>query len=116
MDRHAILSALKRATLKEIEVAGAKFHIRGLTGAERMRLGDRIIAAKSDPSQKLPDAELCSWAICGPDGERLYQDASELSEVDGAALETIARAILEASNLTNDAQERAAGESPASPS
>lgn len=116
MDRHAILSALKRATLKEIDVAGIKLKIRGLTGAERLELVDRQIMAKEDRTKRLSDAELCSWAICGDDGERLYQNGDELAGVDGEALETIALAILEASGLTKAAEERAAGESPASPS
>ncbi len=115
-DRHAILSALKRATVREIDVAGIKLHVRGLTGEERRELVTRNLAAKEDRTKQIADAELCSWAMCDPEGGRLYQDASELSSVDGKALETIALAILEASGLRDEDQERAAGESPASPS
>lgn len=116
MDRHAILSALKRASLKEIEVAGIKLHIRGLTGAERFDLATRTKGAKDGDGKFVTDAELCSWCMCGPDGERLYQDAQELANVDGHALEQIARAILEASQLRTEDGERALGESQASPS
>lgn len=115
-DRHALLSAFKRATVKEFEVAGVKFHIRGLTGAERMELATRNKAFRANEGKPLSDAELASWAICSPEGERLYQDAAELEGVDGKTLETIALEILEISGLRDDSKERAAGESPASPS
>jgi len=116
MDRHELLSALKRATIRELEVGGAKFHIRGLTGAERIELMARNKAAKEEGGKPFTDSELCSWAICSPEGERLFKDATELGDVDGDALATIALAILDASGLTTGAQERAAGESQASPS
>jgi len=117
MDSHAILSALKRASIREIDVAGIKVYIRGLTGKERYDFIQRGKAWKAgDESQRITEAELCSWAMCNADGERIYENADALADTDGHSLETIAAAILDASGLSAAAQARAAGESPASPS
>lgn len=115
-DRLSMLNALKRASIREIDVAGIKLFIRGLTGAERLELVSRQKASK-DGGPPLTDAELCSWGICTSDGERLCKDGdAELAGVDGKALETIALAILDASGLTPEKKDAASGESPASPS
>ena len=116
IDRLTMLHALKRASIREIDVAGIKFLIRGLTGAERQEFVARQAAAKDDPSKKMTDHEFCTWGICDPDGERMFKDGDELSGVDGKTIETIALAILDASGLTPDAKETASGELPASPS
>jgi len=100
-----LLAALKVASLRSVEVAGRLVHVRGLTGAERKLLQDR--AKAGEPVQPF---ELVGLAAIQPSGERLFttEEAAELANVDGALVEKLAEAILDASGLLPKSEDDAA--------
>ena len=100
-----LLAALKVASLRTVEVACQTVRVRGRTGAERKLLQDR--AKSGDPV--LPH-ELVGLAAVNPDGGQLFtaEEAAQLADVDGAAVEKIAEAILRASALLPEAEGAAA--------
>jgi hypothetical protein len=100
-----LLSALRVASLREVEVAGLRVHVRGLTGAERKLIADR--AKDGSPVQAHELAALC---LCDEQGRAMFtaDQAASLADVDGAAVEKVATSILEASGLVPEAQESAA--------
>lgn len=117
MDSDALSTAFKRVRIREIDVDGIKIQMRGFTGKERLDFVRRVKAFKDgDQTQFMSDADICALAICHPDGKRRFESGAEIEDWDSQALETIAHKILELSGLKDDSQERAAGESPASPS
>lgn len=99
-----LLKALRTVSLRTVEVAGQTIHVRGLSGAERKLLMDR--AGDQNPLQPY---ELAGLAACTADGGRLFTDeeAQQLADVDAAAVDAIAVAVLEASGLTPKAKEDA---------
>ena len=99
-----LLKALRTVSLRTVEVAGHTVHVRGLTGAERKLLLDR--AKDNDPLQPY---ELAGLAACDGEGKRLFssEEAAELADVDAAAVDKIAAAVLEASGLTPGAKDEA---------
>lgn len=100
-----VLAALRTVALRKVEAAGVEFYVRGLTGAERRLLIER--ARANDPLQAF---ELVGLAACDATAAPLFtqEQAAELANVDGAAVEKVAEAIIEASGLRPDAQEQAA--------
>lgn len=100
-----LLAALRVASLKSVDVAGQQVLVRGLTGAERKLIQDR--AKAGDPVQAW---ELVGYAAVQPGGERLFtpEQVADLADVDGALVEKIATAILEASGLLPKSEDDAA--------
>jgi len=100
-----VLKTLRTLSLRPVTVAGLSLHVRGLTGAER-----RLLAERAKDGHPMQAFEVVGLAACTEKGERLFteDEAIELGNVDGAAVEQIAQAILEASGLMPKAQDDAA--------
>ena len=100
----SLLAALKTASLRKVTAAGHELHVRGLSGAERKLLADR--ARDGNPVQPYELVGLCA---CDEQGGALFtaEQAAELANADGAAVEQIATAILAASGLVEGAAEAA---------
>lgn len=95
-----VLKALRTASLRKVEVAGLDVWVRGLTGAER-----RLLTERAKDNTPLQPYEVVGLAACTPEGKPLFSEAeaAELADVDGAAVEKIAEAILKASSLLPEA-------------
>lgn len=91
-----LLAALRVNSLRKVTVAGQVFHVRGLTGAERVLLQQR--AKDENP---MSAHEIVALATCDEAGRPLFtsEQAAELANVDGSAVDEIATQILKASKL-----------------
>jgi hypothetical protein len=106
--RATISSTLSKTSVKSLDVAGVTLFVRGLTGAERVVLQKWAAEAQAG-GEPVADHRIAALGLCDADGVRLYDDEADVAKLDGAALGDIAKAILEASGLTDAASESAPG-------
>jgi hypothetical protein len=101
-----ILKVLRTASLRPVTFCGQSFYVRGLTGEER-----KLLRQRAKDNAPLEAYELVGLAACDADGAPLFtsEQAAELGQVDGAAIEEMAAEILRASKLMAEDGESAAG-------
>ena len=105
--RAQISSTLARATVRPITVAGVELFVRGLSGAERVQL-QKWAAEAQGGGEPVADHRIAQLGLCDAEGARLFDSVEDVAALDGEALSQIAKAILEASGLTEKASEAAA--------
>lgn len=105
--RAQIAAALSKSAVRPIEFAGVSGFVRGLTGGERVQLQQWI--AEGGPA--VQDFRVAALGLCDADGVRLFDDPEQLRDqaYPDNVLRKVALAVLEASGLTSDAAEAAAG-------
>jgi hypothetical protein len=106
--RATISSTLSKTSVKSLDVAGVTLFVRGLTGVERVAL-QKWAAESQAGGEPVADYRIAALGLCDAEGARLFDDEADVAKLDGAALGEIARAILEASGLTDSAAESAQG-------
>ena len=94
-------NALRKASLREVEVAGVKLHVRGLTSRERMEL------VRMQKDGTVTDFQVAFWGLAKPDGSRYFDSVEDAAESDGALIAEIAMEVMRASKLLPDADEDA---------
>ena len=99
-----LIAALKRATLRPREICGQQHYIRGLTGAER-----QLLSQRARDGQPLAAYEIVALGLCDEHGNSILtaDQASEIANTDGAALDQVATDILRASSLLPEDMEDA---------
>jgi len=105
--RAQILAALSKDAVKPIDVLGVPGFVRGLTGGERVQLQQWI----AEGGTSVADYRVAALGICDADGVRLFDDPEQLRDQAYPEnwLRKVALAVLEASGLTSDSAEAAAG-------
>lgn len=106
--RATISSTLSKASVKALDVAGVTLYVRGLTGAERVLL-QKWAAEAQGGGEPVADFRIAALGLCDAEGVRLFEDEADVAKLDGATLGVIAKAILDASGLTDSAAEAATG-------
>jgi hypothetical protein len=95
---------------RTVVVAGATFHVRGMTGAERAEMIRRKHRETTGDGPPVTDADYVALTLVDENGDRAIPDgdARVLDGVNGSVLKVIAAAALDASVLSEEAQLEAA--------
>lgn len=108
-EQNSLLQALQsiKPTVVPVEVLGQTFYVRGMTGAERAEYVKRKAAGDRGDRPPVADADVVALTLTDAEGNRLIPsgDASSIAGVHGGALKRLAIAALNASILTDDAEE-----------
>lgn len=102
-----IVDTFRRASVRQVEIGGLKLYVRGLTGGERIQL-QQMAAEAQQGGEPLADFKVAVLGLCDESGARLFEDAKDLANLDGAVLAEISKHIIEASGLGEAARDIAA--------
>jgi hypothetical protein len=91
-----ILAKAKASRVREFKVDGESYHVRKLSGAERIDIGTRTRAG-----QPFSVHEYVALGICDAGGDPLFtvEQAQELSDADGWLAEKMAEEVLRSARL-----------------
>lgn len=100
-----LIAALRKASIRPVNVAGLDVFVRGVNGLER-----QLIIQRAKDQNPLTAAELAALCVCDENGTPLFtsEQAADLAAVDAAGVEEIGKAVLTASKLLPDDQDEAA--------